>query len=365
MEIDKILKYRLKALFKQSDLDAIVLMNTAVKDSNFTYMTDFCSGVFEDTILLLFPEGEKLLVNKLEREIALESAPGVMQVKNADTSKDLSHELLSSLHNKRVGFNAKFLPYSYYSAIKRLGKPKRIVDVGRSFSSLRTIKDSYEVGRIRKANAIAKKAFEKIPEYFSEGMTERQLAAKFDGLMMDFGASSPSFDTIVCFGKNSALPHHSPDNTRLRSNSIVLIDAGAKFANYCSDITHSYIFRPEKGSQTYRDFEQMYDTVETAQREALKAVRPGVLGSEPHKRAEAIINSANNGVYKDKFIHALGHSIGIEVHDESRFSLSPFCNEPLSENMVFSDEPGIYVVGKGGVRLEEDILITSNGAKII
>ncbi|MEM3841150.1 MAG: Xaa-Pro peptidase family protein [Candidatus Micrarchaeaceae archaeon] len=365
MEIDGLLRKRLKSLFRGSDLDVIVLMNTSIKDSNFTYMTDFSSGVFEDTILLLFKDSEMLLVNKLEREIALENAPKIMNVKSVGSIKEMSAELRSALHNKAVGFNAKFLPYSYYKAIRKLGNPKKMVDVSKKFSEIRTVKDGYEISRIKKANTIAKRAFDQIQEVFSEGITERKLAAKFNSFMLDSGASSPSFDTIVCFGKNSALPHHSPDNTKLRANSIILIDAGAKWGNYCSDLTRTYFFRPDKSSKVFKNFEEMYETVSTAQSEALKIIRPGIPALKAHVVAEKIINSAYNGKYAGKFIHSLGHSIGIDVHDESKFSLSPSCNYKLAKNMVFSDEPGIYVVGTGGVRLEEDVLVTSSGAKII
>ena len=365
MEIDGYIKRRLKSLFSDSGLDAVVIMNTATKDSNFTYMTDFSSGVFEDAILLLFPDGEKLLVNKLEREIALESAPKVMEVVSADTSEELASHLKKDLKGLNVGFNAKFLPYSYYAAIRKLAKPKRMVDVGKFFSKLRTVKDEYEISRIRKANSIAKRAFSEIPTYFSAGITERQLAAKFDSLMLDAGATSPSFDTIICFGKNSALPHHSPDNSKLRENSIILIDAGAKWANYCSDLTKSFFFKPQKASPTYAGFEEMYSVVEEAQAEALAAIKAGAAASSPHITAENVIDKAYGGKYAGKFIHALGHSIGIEVHDESMISLSPRSKEILSKGMVFSDEPGIYVVGKGGVRLEEDVLVGSGSSSIL
>ncbi len=365
MEIDGYIKRRLKLLFRDSGLDAIVIMNTSIKDSNFTYMTDFSSGVFEDTILLLFPDGETLLVNKLEREIALESAPKAMDVVGADTSEEIASLLEKALKGKNVGFNAKFLPYSYYTAIRKLGKPKRMVDVGKSFSILRTVKDDYEIDRIRKANSIAKLAFEEIPKHFSEGITERQLAARFDSLMLDAGAISPSFDTIICFGKNSALPHHSPDNSKLRENSIILIDAGAKWGNYCSDLTRSFFFRPQKSSRQYREFEEMYSTVEEAQAAAFVSIKAGVSASAPHMVAENIIDEAYGGKYAGKFIHSLGHSIGIEVHDESMISLSPRSKETLLKGMVFSDEPGIYVVGKGGVRLEEDVLVGSGSSSVL
>ena len=365
MEIDGYIRRRLKSLFKDSGLDAVVIMNTSVKDSNFTYMTDFSSGVFEDTILLLFPDRETLLVNKLEREIAIESAPKAMEVVGADTSEEIALRLKKSLKGMNVGFNAKFLPYSYYAAIRKLGKPKRMVDIGKSFSRLRTVKDDYEISRIRKANSIAKRAFDEIPKHFSAGITERQLAARFDSLMLDAGATSPSFDTIICFGKNSALPHHSPDNSKLRENSIVLIDAGAKWGNYCSDLTRSFFFRPQKSSKQYREFEEMYSIVEEAQAKAFASIKAGAVASVPHSIAENVIDGAHGGKYAGKFIHALGHSIGLEVHDESMISLSPRSKEILSKGMVFSDEPGIYVVGKGGVRLEEDVLVGSGGSSIL
>lgn len=196
-------------------------------------------------------------------------------------------------------------------------------------------------------------------------MTEKQVAAKLDFLMMHHGADEPSFKTIVCFGANSALPHHSPTEAKLRANNLVLIDAGAKYQNYCSDLTRTFIFKPEKHTKRHARMADMYETVKMAHDMAFRAIRPGIPGSSVHKVAQDFIDSYGGGTYKGKFIHALGHSIGIDVHDSEIIALAPKADMKLQKGMVFSDEPGIYVNGFGGVRIEDDIVVTKNGASFL
>lgn len=189
-------------------------------------------------------------------------------------------------------------------------------------------------------------------------MTELQLAARFDFLQMGLGASSTSFNTIVCFGSNAAEPHHASGNRKLRKGDIVLIDAGGKFSNYCSDITRTFVFGKKANPRQAR----MIGTVAKAQKLAIGMIRRGVNGKNVHFAAKAFIDSAERGIYKDRFIHSLGHSIGIDVHDG--LGLGPQDNI-LKAGMVVSVEPGIYVPGFGGARIEDDVLVTENGCEVL
>lgn len=356
------IKSRLSKVFQKTDLDAIILMNTDVKDSNLVYLTGM-NGVFEQSMAIATRKGVKFLTYRLEYQSAMAQRAKNVAVVKIDSRKALEHEL-SALKGRNIGVNESFLPYRYYRFLKKHTKAKKIRDVSAELGSARSIKDADEIREIAIANRIAKKAFNQIADHFKQGVTEKQIAGVFNNLMMLNGADEPSFRTIVAFGSNTAMPHHFPDNTRLKSNSLVIIDAGARCGNYCSDITRTFIFKPEKSSPKYAKMIEMYDTVKKAQKLAFNAIKPGNKCGEVHDAADRFINSANNGIYKGRFIHALGHSIGIDVHDPGLY-ISHGSDTKLSPGMVFSDEPGIYLPGFGGVRIEDDVVVTKSSAKML
>ena len=350
---------RIDKVFRNAKVDAIVLINTETQDSNFLYLTGFTSGVFEDTILIVTKSRLIMPTNMLEYDIAREQRPKEMLVLKVESREVYKKMLTKYLKNKVVGINGDFLPYSYYKRIRKYSK--KLVDVSGAFRSAREIKAEDEISNIRKANGITKIALKEIQKYFKTGITEKELAAQFDYLMMKHGANGAAFPSIVAFDKNTALPHHMPDDTKLTSNSLVLLDVGAKYNNYCSDLTRTFIFKPDKKSDRYRTMLEIYSIVKGAQKLALKNIRPGVDGSRVYTEIVNYINSAGGGKYKNRFIHGLGHSIGIEVHDPGT-GLGARKKSFLKENMIFSDEPGIYLYGFGGVRIEDDVLVTKNGA---
>lgn len=354
---------KLKRVFDGAKVDAILIANTGVADSSFLYLTGFTGGLFESTYLIAYPNKMVLIVNRLEYEIAKRSRPKEMKIVKFSTGKELLKYLKKYLRGKKIGINGQFLPYSEYNAIKKRTKPAKMIDVSENLNNARTVKGPDEVHNIVVANKIVKAAQMEILKDLKVGITEKEVATRFDYIMMLHGATGPSFSTIVCFGENAAIPHHAPDETKLKPNSFVLIDAGAKYNNYCSDVTRTTIFKPDKKSEKYKRMIEMYKTVKEAQTLAFRAIKPGVDGSKIHKIALDHINTARNGIYKGKFIHALGHSIGIDVHDEGAGLWPGTCI--LKENMVLSDEPGIYVVGFGGVRIEDDLLITKKGARFL
>ncbi len=355
---------RIRKLFDNANVEVIFLMNTSVQDSNFTYLTGFTGGVFEQTMLIVTRKGLVLPVSELEYEIAKRERPKEMKVIMVNKRSQARSLMRRYMRSKIVGINGGFIPIEYYRALKKHAKPKRIVDVSKAFYNARSIKESDEIANIRIANRIAKKSIGSVRKKIREGMTEEQVAARIEYAMMENGASGPSFKSIVSFDGNAALPHHMPDRTKLRKNSIVLMDIGARYNNYCSDITRTFMFRSDRRSGKYLKFTDMHNTVKKAQTTALRFIKEGELASKAHNAAAEQINSANNGRYKGTFIHSLGHAIGIEVHDSGP-GLWPGSKEKLRANMVVSDEPGIYIVGFGGVRIEDDVIVTKSGAKVI
>jgi len=180
-----------------------------------------------------------------------------------------------------------------------------------------------------------------------EGMTERALRAHIDYRMVEEGADSPSFESIVAFGESSALPHYTPGERRLHDGDNILVDVGARYHLYCSDITRTFFFGHAKPSM-----KEAYSKVLEAQTKAISRIREGVTGRAVHEVAAEVIDGSR---FKGRFTHGLGHSLGLEVHDG--LALSPRNPARLKRKMVVTVEPGIYIPGEGGVRIEDDVVV--------
>ena len=360
------LRNRVAKVFKATNrLRNILIVNTSSEDPNFIYMTDLLGGLFEGSLLLVSDSAVTLFTSPLEYELAKEQLRNGIKIVNLDR-KEKVELLVKALKGKIVGINGSFVPYETYRHLKKRLKVKRFVDVSAAFEKARQVKDAQEIRRIKNANRITKKAIADTQKALKVGMTEKEAAAMFDSLILKHGADGTSFPSIVCFGRNAALPHHSPDRTKLRYGDFVLIDVGVKLDNYCSDVTRTMIFGTDKSRiKDYNKKVQILKTVKDAQSLAIKSIKEGQIGEKPHLIAERHINSVDNGRYKGTFIHSLGHSIGIEVHDGSGRFLTPGSKLVLKPGMVTSVEPGIYIPGFGGARFEDDIVVTRNGAIVL
>ncbi len=347
---------QMKKLFKNTDADVVFIMNTGIEDSNFLYLTGFTGGVFEYNTLIATKRELILPISVLEYEIAKAQRPKEMKVIKIESRKEVDAILRRYMKGKVVGVNASFLPYNYYKALRKRAKPKKIIDVSKAFWNARSVKGKDELDNIRIANKIAKGALFAVKAELKTGMTEKEVAGRLEYLMMRAGADGSSFKSIVSFNENAALPHHMPVDKRLSPNSIVLIDMGAKYRNYCSDITRTFMFKPDKSSARYKRFAEIYRIVADAQRIGNMMIREGIQGRKVHNAAAEHIDRAQDGKYKGLFIHSLGHAIGIDVHDAGP---GLYSNETakLKAGMVVSNEPGIYVVGFGGVRIEDDVIV--------
>jgi Xaa-Pro dipeptidase len=195
----------------------------------------------------------------------------------------------------------------------------------------------------------------KIPDIVHEGIYEYEIAAEMNYLMEKYGATKPAFDTIASFGKNTAEPHYTHGDYKLKSGDFLLFDFGANYRKYNSDITRTFVFN--KSNQKQR---KIYQTVFDAQKIGLDKIKPGVKANYIHEEVSSYIDKTE---FKGCFIHSTGHSLGLAVHDGLGFS--PEADFELKENMVFTVEPGIYLPGFGGVRIEDDILIKRNGYELL
>ena len=218
---------------------------------------------------------------------------------------------------------------------------------------LRQSKDADEIDAMKAAQRIAEQAFAQLMGELCVGMTERQIAARLQYLAISAGAEKMSFDTIVASGPNGSMPHAVPTDRAIGEGDFITIDFGCVYRGYCSDMTRTVAF-----GEVTEEMAQVYEIVRKAQQAGLDAARAGKTGAEVDAAARDIIEEAGYGPY---FGHSLGHSLGIEVHE--RPNATPSNDQPLPEDAVISVEPGIYLPGKFGVRIEDTVVLRADGCE--
>ncbi len=346
---------RLKKVFANADFDKALILETSSDDSNFLYLTGYAPGWYDGCVLLADRTGMKLFANKLVCGTAEKNRPKELEVVPIDTNEQMADALRKEIGDCRVGVNREFVPYNQYMNLKKMLPNARIENLSGAFAKARSIKCMDEIANIRKAVKITKDTIESVRSGLSDNMSELDVSTQVDLGFREAHAGN-AFNSIVAFGADTAMPHYMPsENKRLKSNTIVLMDVGARYMNYCGDITRTFFYKPDRSSVKYKKLKEIYEVVETAQQKGFEEMESGKSGSAADMAARNYIDSYRNGIYKGRFIHTLGHSIGIDVHDGARLYYK--VKYTLAENMIFSDEPGIYIPGLGGVRIEDDILV--------
>lgn len=223
----------------------------------------------------------------------------------------------------------------------------------RIVSEMRMIKDQFEIERLKKAAEIASLTFKEVLEELDEGISEVEIACRYNYKVVLKGAFKPAFETIVAFGENSSNPHFTPSLRKLQKKDIVLFDVGADYLNYKSDLTRTIVFKGDGENSVVRE---MIEAVEESKRAAEKKALPGARSYEVDKRACEILAEYGFDKY---FMHGLGHGVGIDIHEPP--TIAPSSDEELKAGNVITIEPGIYIPGVGGVRIEDTYLITDFG----
>lgn len=264
--------------------------------------------------------------------------------------KDLG-EYLKALSVKRLYINFDKTTVTEYNAYKSLGL--KISDGAEQINKLRSVKSEEEINNIKKACEITEKAFYKLIKDIKVGVTEKQLKDKLLSYYETLGSSGESFDTIVAFGKNSAVPHHETGNDVLTKDTVVLIDTGCVYNGYCSDCTRTLFFGnpPEK-------FINAYTAVQKANVEAEEKISAGMNTDEADAISRKVLGEFGLEEY---FTHSLGHGLGLEIHEFPY--LSKRRKDRLEENMAFTIEPGVYFEGEFGIRIEDTVLIQNGKIK--
>lgn len=227
----------------------------------------------------------------------------------------------------------------------------KLLAVGSHLDKDMSIKQDYMIANMQQAQNIAEKSLDKVRGIIKPNITEKELATQIAYEMSTLGASGPSFDTIVAFGENSAYPHHSPTDRKLKKSDIILVDMGAKYNGFCSDMTRTFAI-----GEIPIELQKIHALVLQSQEQALSKIKDGLKGNFVDSLSREYLKA--NG-YADKFVHSLGHGVGVAVHEFPR--LSAMSDDVLHTNMVVTVEPGVYINGLGGVRIEDMVLVQDDG----
>ena len=341
---------RLRSALTEKELDAILISTP----ENRQYLSGFVG-----TAGWLFISHERAILATDFRytEQATHQAPNfeVLQV----AGWKWLVEQLEKLGPARVGFESQHVTMAAYrrivAAIKDMPDDKRPTFVATSnlIENIRAVKDAHELELLQNVIDISDKAMETVTPNLQAGQTEREIAWLLEKAMRELGADSLSFDTIVAGGPNGAMPHHRAGDRPVLEGEPIVIDMGAKLDGYCSDITRTVCI-----GQPDDQFRKIYNLVLGAQLTAISTLKPSLNGEEADNLARTVLDDAG---YKKNFGHSLGHGIGLAVHEFPR--VGPTSPDILEESMVFSVEPGIYLSGWGGVRIEDLVVLEESGAR--
>ena len=276
----------------------------------------------------------------------------VLEMNRANPFSKLINEACRDFGISVLGYEEDYLTVAEFMAYKQKLEAK-LVPMSESINQLRQIKEEYELERMRKAQQITDLAFEEVLKRIRGGMTEKELAAELIYCLLKNGGEGLSFEPIVIFGPNTSLPHGVPGDRKLQEGDFITMDFGVIYQGYCSDMTRTVAF----GCAT-EEMRRVYDTVLQAQMAGIAATRAGVTGAQVDAAARKVIEEAGYGPY---FCHSYGHSIGMECHEMP--ACSPASKAVMAENMVSSAEPGIYIPGKFGVRIEDVVIFKDGGCE--
>lgn len=341
---------RLRQRLAEQSLGGLLITNAP----DIRYLTGF---VGDDSWLVLTDTDVHLLSDfRFEEQIAA-VAPQAKTIIRQGKMTDALGELLADLSLDALGYQAEHLTTASLNKLAEALESVTLRPTEDWLVDQRAVKDRQELRAIKRAIAIAEQAYELLLGQIREGMTEYEVVALLEYNMRWLGGEGPSFETIVAIGPHGSLPHYRPGRGRVRVGYPILIDFGTRSEGYCSDLTRvisSVRFKPK--------IAEIYPIVAEAQQAAIDAIRPGRTCREIDAVARKVIEKAG---YGDQFGHGLGHGIGLDIHEQP--TLGPRCPEEakLQAGHVVTVEPGIYLPGIGGVRIEDDVLVTDRGAKVL
>ena len=347
---ERLIKFR-EAVFKdKKKVDGFLVSNL----NNLYYLTGFDG----EGLALITPEENLLFTDSRYTEQAEKESPQFKIMTDKAGKKNARIDALNKTMEKhkikKLTFEGDFLNYNDFKKYEKYFSIE-LVDGKKAIEKLRIIKDKTEIMKIRKACQIITETLKEVMEMIEPGLRELDIANELAYTMRKKGALGEAFQAIVISGERTSLPHGKPSEKKIEEGELITIDTGANYQKYNSDITRTFIMGKENEKQ-----KEIYQIVFDAQRTALESVKPGIKCSELDKIARDIIKDKGYGKY---FGHGLGHGVGLDIHESPR--VSPNDTTILEPGMIITIEPGIYLSGIGGVRIEDTVLVTEDSYEVL
>jgi Xaa-Pro aminopeptidase len=334
---------------KRLQLDCLLVTHPA----NWYYLTGFTG---ESGVLAITSQASTLITDGRFTVQAREQCPGMRVELQRGALFPFIGEWLKAHRIERAGFDpAHWTVAQHRASRKSAGAKCRAVGAGGIVERLRMKKDAGELALMRKAAVLAGEVMESAIRLLKPGVQESQVAAEIEYQMKKRGASGPSFETIIASGRRAALPHARPTYKHLKKSELVVLDLGAILAHYCSDMTRTVFL-----GRAPRRIREWYRAVDDARAAAIAAVKPGVTCGEVDAAARGVLRKSGLDRY---FVHSTGHGLGLEVHEDPRVARGQSIR--LEAGNVITIEPGVYVEGVGGIRIEDDIAVRSQGSEVL
>jgi Xaa-Pro aminopeptidase len=349
---------RLQQTLRRRKIDGLLVS----QPDNRRYLSGYTApdhGIQETAGFLLIPAGGKPILLTDSRFTLQAEAEAPLFTVDTYTKGLLKSvdRLCGKLDLKTLAFESDYLLHSTFQRLEKLAHKRRLTLKAETglIEQMRVIKDARELELLRRSTALNETVFQSVYQSIEPGMTEREIALALELTMREMGAEGPSFDTIVAFGTNAARPHAVPSDRVLQAGDLVLIDMGLVLDGYCSDMTRTFV-----AGKPDATFIERHRAVRRAMLAGIEAIRPGVTGVEVDRAARQALREAG---YGEAFGHGLGHGVGVAVHEDPR--LSPRGTKQLQAGMVVTVEPGLYLADWGGIRLENMVIVTEDGAEVI
>jgi Xaa-Pro aminopeptidase len=351
---------RVRTAMRERNLDGLLVTNP----ENRRYLSGFSghdSGADSAGIFVVTAADSALITDGRYIEQAASDCPGLRVIHRQAELAPLVAQTLVELGAHHVGVEAEHVTVALWedftAALKeKAGESAALVSTRKVVEPLRAVKDAAELAAIERAVAITDDTFIYLCGYLRAGLTERQVAQEIERYMRERGADGVAFESIVASGPNAAQPHATPTDRELQLGEPITIDMGALYAGYCSDMTRTVCL-----GQPGPEGQAIYDVVLRAQETCEQGIRAGMTGRQADALARGVIEAAGRG---EQYLHGTGHGLGLEIHEAPR--IGKYASENVLEpSMVITVEPGVYVPGWGGVRIEDTVVVSEDGVRVL